>query len=415
MLIVLRNRAYRRLFTAQVLALLGTGLATVALGLLAYRLGGERAGAVLGTALAIKMCAYVLLAPMVTALAARLPRRAFLVSTDLLRAVVALALPWVDAVWQVYALIVVLQAASAAFTPTFQATIPTILPGEQDYTRALSLSRLAYELESLLSPVLAAVLLTVLSPGQLFLGTALGFLASALLVLGVALPGPVAEPGGAFERARRGLRVYLATPRLRALLALNLAAAAAGAMVLVNTVVLVRGELGMPDSAVALALAAYGAGSILAAVLIPLLLNRFSDRALMITGAAGLAGVLLATGLALALLDRDAWWAVLLMSWPALGFGGAAVQTPAGRLLRRSGQAADWPMLFAAQFTASHAAWLAAYLLAGLLGAVAGLPATLGALAALAGGGALLACRLWPPGARSFTRGPGRPAGERVR
>ena len=46
-------------------ALIGTGLLTVALGLLAYDLAGPRAGAVLGTAYAIKMIAYVGLAPVV--------------------------------------------------------------------------------------------------------------------------------------------------------------------------------------------------------------------------------------------------------------------------------------------------------------------------------------------------------------
>ena len=55
MLSVLNNRTYRHLFTAQVIALVGTGLTTVALGLLAYELAGADAGAVLGTALAIKM------------------------------------------------------------------------------------------------------------------------------------------------------------------------------------------------------------------------------------------------------------------------------------------------------------------------------------------------------------------------
>ncbi|WP_281277309.1 hypothetical protein [Hankyongella ginsenosidimutans] len=38
MLSVLANRTYRHLFLAQVIALIGTGLATVALGLLAYDL-----------------------------------------------------------------------------------------------------------------------------------------------------------------------------------------------------------------------------------------------------------------------------------------------------------------------------------------------------------------------------------------
>ena len=45
---VLKNRTYRHLFAAQVIALTGTGLLTVALGLLAFELAGERAGAVLG-------------------------------------------------------------------------------------------------------------------------------------------------------------------------------------------------------------------------------------------------------------------------------------------------------------------------------------------------------------------------------
>ena len=63
MLDVLRNRTYRHLFFAQVIALLGTGLATVALGLLAFDLAGANAGAVLGTALAIKMVAYIAVAP----------------------------------------------------------------------------------------------------------------------------------------------------------------------------------------------------------------------------------------------------------------------------------------------------------------------------------------------------------------
>ena len=125
MLSVLANRTYRHLFAAQVIALIGTGMMTVALGLLAFKIAGDKAGAVLGTALAIKMIAYVGVAPVVGGFANFLPRRAFLVSMDITRAAVALALPFVDQAWQVYLLIFILQSASAAFTPTFQATIPT--------------------------------------------------------------------------------------------------------------------------------------------------------------------------------------------------------------------------------------------------------------------------------------------------
>jgi hypothetical protein len=93
MIDVLANRTYRHLFAAQVIALAGTGLLTVALGLLAFDLAGERAGVVLGTALAIKMIAYVSVAPVVGGFADQLPRRAFLVGMDLLRAAIALLLP----------------------------------------------------------------------------------------------------------------------------------------------------------------------------------------------------------------------------------------------------------------------------------------------------------------------------------
>src|SRR5436190_13073090 len=123
MLAILRNHTYRRLFAAQVVALVGTGLATVALGLLAYDIAGADAGSVLGTALAIKMVAYVAIAPLVGAVADRVPRRTLMVAADLTRAGVASLLPIVDQVWQVYVLVFLLQSASAAFTPTFQAVI----------------------------------------------------------------------------------------------------------------------------------------------------------------------------------------------------------------------------------------------------------------------------------------------------
>src|SRR5215218_5467689 len=225
MLTVLRDRTYRHLFAAQIIALIGTGMMTVALGLLAFKIAGDHAGAVLGTALAIKMIAYVGVAPVVGGFANFLPRRAFLVSMDVTRAAVALALPFVDQVWQIYVLIFVLQSASAAFTPTFQATIPDVLPDEAEYTRALSLSRLAYDLESLASPAVAAALLTVMSFHWLFAGTALGFICSALLVVYVSLPRSRASKatGGIWRRTTWGARIYLRTPRLRGLLAVTLA------------------------------------------------------------------------------------------------------------------------------------------------------------------------------------------------
>lgn len=391
MLKVLSNRRFARLFAAQVIALLGTGLLTVALGLIAWDIARGQAGAVLGLIFTVKMIAYVFLSPVFAALVARAPRRAVLVGADLVRAAAALCLPFVDSIGAVLGLVFVLQCASATFTPAFQAVIPDILPDEADYTRALSLSRLAYDLESLVSPALAGLLLLVLSYSNLFVGTTLGFLASAALVLGTRLPDRGTGTERPFrERLLRGLRIYLATPRLRGLFCLNFAASWAGAFVLVNTVVVVRQSLGGDDAAVALALAAFGAGSMVCALGLPTLLTQSTDRMVMLVGAVSLAA---ACGAAAAL----TWsWQILLAWWCLTGAAYAAILTPAGRLLRRSAHPEDRPAVFAAQFALSHAGWLVAYPAMGWAGATLGLRPAL--VLAMVGAGAAVAAALalWP-------------------
>lgn len=298
----LQNQTYRRLFMAQVISLGGTGLSTVALALLAFELAGGDAGLVLGTALALKMVAYVGIAPVVGGLAHRLPRRQLLIGLDVARAGFVACLPFVTEIWQIYLLIFLLNACSAGFTPTFQATIPDVLPDEAQYTRALSLSRLAYDLENLLSPTIAAALLFVLAFDALFAVNAVAFLVSALLVFSIRLPSPKAHERehGLWHNTSFGIRAYLKTPRLRGLLALSLAVAMAGAMVIVNTVVYVRDRLGGSESDTALVLAAAGAGSMAVALLLPRLLDRLPDRPFMLGG-----GIILGAGLLLGLAEPN--------------------------------------------------------------------------------------------------------------
>lgn len=370
---------------------MGTGLATVALGLLAFDLAGAQAGAVLGTALAIKMAAYIGVAPVAAAFAEHLPRKAMLVTLDLVRAAVALMLPFVTEIWQVYVLIFVLQSASAAFTPTFQATIPDILPDEREYTRALSLSRLAYDLESVISPMLAALLLTVVSFHSLFAGTVVGFLVSAAMVGTVVLPLAARGPKRSiYERTTKGMRIFLRTPRLRGLLALNLTIAAASAMVIVNTVVLVQSKFALPQSSTAMALMAFGGGSMVVALMLPKLLERLDDRKAMLAG-----GAVLVAGLILGTFVSS--YPALILLWLVLGAGYSLAQTPSGRILRRSSSAQDRPALFAAQFALSHACWLITYPLAGWLGASVSLTASFIGLSLVAAVAWLVSKRIWRP------------------
>lgn len=399
----LRNPIYRKLFSAQVIALLGTGLTTIALGLLAFDLAEDDAGQVLGVALALKMASYVVVAPLVAAWAESRSRKNLLVGLDVVRALAVVSIAFVNQVWEVYLLIVVLSSASAGFTPAFQAVVPDVFEDVEKYTEALSLSRLAYEFEALLSPALAAALLGVLSYSGLFAANAAAFVCSAILVLTTAIPvagAGIAKSQRGFARVTSGIRQYLTVPRLRGLFALNLAAASASAMVVVNTVIYVKSDFSLDDSDVAWALGIVGAGSLLVAITLPWVLRRTTDRLLMIRG-----GLVLALGLVAATLIES--FAALLFVWAALGVGLALVQTPAGRLIQRSGNTESRPGLFAAQFSLSHFCWFVTYPVAGFAGAAFGLHITAMILAVLAGASTLLASTLW----RSATHLPAQPAG----
>ena len=396
----LADTRFARLFAAQVMALLGTGLLTIALALLAVDIAGARGGLVLGFALTLKMIAYVGLAPVANALFGGLPRRELLVALNLIRACVALILPFVTEIWQIYALIFVLQSASAAFTPTFQATIPDILPDEATYTRALSLSRLAQDTENLASPALAAALLTLMPATGLFFGTAAGMVGSAALVWLANPPRPAERRQGQHLAAHLFGHSGFILPRrgCAGLLALNMAAAAGGAMVIVNTAVIVDTLFARGKSDVALAMTAFGLGSVAAALALPRLLDHLPDRPVMLTGAAGLSATLIFGAVLLALapaFGAELWPGYLI--WMVLaGLFYSVILTPTGRLLRRSADAAERPALFAAQFALSHACWLIAYPLAGMLGVWAGMTTASVLLGLLAAGTALAARRLWP-------------------
>ncbi|WP_168914681.1 MFS transporter [Microcella flavibacter] len=386
MLSVLRDRRFAALFGSQVSSLVGTGVLTVALALLAVRLEGDEAGRILGIALTIRIAAYVLVSPIASALLAGRSSRGILLAADAARLLVAGGLVLATEAWHIYLAIVLLQSASAVFTPTYQAVIPEVLADERDYTAAQSLSRLAYDLESLLSPVIAALLVLVLPAQALFAVTAAGFLLSGV---GVLLSRIDITAGGSAEpfrgRLTRGLRLLARTPALRFLAVLDAATAAVYATVLVSTVVLLLdagvADASDPSAPLAVALVLFGAGSIVVALLLPRILTRIADRALMAAGAALAAAALAATA-ALAIADALSLLALGAL-WILLGAATSAISTPSARLIRRDAVEADRPAVFAARFSTSHAWYLLMYPTAGLVGAAAGPGAATAALAAL--------------------------------
>ena len=387
----LHHREFRKLFAAQVIALTGTGLSTVALTLLAYDMVGGNAAAVLGSALACKMLAYVFFAPVVGGLAHRFARKPFLITMDIIRAGLVLLMPFVTEVWQIYALVFTLNLFSAGFTPVFAATIPDLLTDEPTYTRALSLSRLAYDLENLLSPVIAGIALLSITYSGLFAANSFAFACSAALIVITTLPPreKFQRGGSVWQEISFGTVAYLKTPRLRGLFALYLGVAAASAMIIVNTIVYMKDSLGLTSTHVAFALAASGGGSMIAALSLPRLLNKVADRPVMLFG-----GGLMALGVALISTGPD--FIGVISTWFLIGIGWSLVQTPAGRVVTRSSRPTDRTAFFSAQFALSHAGWLVFYPIAGQLGARLGVETTALILAGAISLFTLIASRLWP-------------------
>lgn len=248
-------------------------------------------------------------------------------------------------------------------------------------------------MESLVSPVLAALALLLIDFDVLFVGTAVGFVASALLVLRATVPDARTAPtGGPSDRILSGVRLFARTPALRGVFAVNFAVAAAGSIVVVNTVNYVRDRLGGDESQVAWMLAASGGGTLLVALAVPRLLDRFTERRVMLTGATVLTAA--SAGAVLMAAADTPSWALTAVVWFASGAGSAMAITPTGKVLRAAAAPSDVAAVFAAQFSLSHLAWLVAYPIAGWGATRFGLVPAWALLAAIAAG-AILAPALW--------------------
>ena len=123
----LRNPLFARLYAAQTTSLLGDAFTWVALALLAFEVGGAKSATILAGALTLRVTAFVLLSPWAGILADRVDRRKLMAGADLGRMGVVGLMPWVNEVWQIYALMFLLNALTAFFTPAHQAALPQVI------------------------------------------------------------------------------------------------------------------------------------------------------------------------------------------------------------------------------------------------------------------------------------------------
>ena len=385
-----RNQDFRLLFGAQIISLLGSGVTTVGLALFAYQLtGGVSATAVIGNALTLRILAFLLFSQPAGVIADRVSRKKILIAADLARFALLALFPFITAVWQIYALIFAINAVTAFFTPTFESSIPEVVGGEQ-YVKALSLSRVATDVEAVAAPALAGLLVALFGLRWVFWFDAFTYLVSASLVALAAMPYikrslPPVSVRGFLTELTTGTRILLREPSLRQALTLSIAEATAGAAAIVATISYVRDVLDQGETTFAFVMAGVGLGSSLTAILLGRVTGRYETGAREPSILHGrrhkwASRALLAGGflLGLILLPDILKPPLVLFSllWFFNGAGQALIAIPSSTLLAEHTVAEERGRAYAAHFALTHLCWLASYPAIGHASAKWGSPAT---------------------------------------
>lgn len=174
---------------------------TVAIGVVAFRDGGVQA---LGLVAFVRLAPSVLLTPLGTSLADRIPRHRFLVWSCLIRATATAAAAAVFAEGgpnvAVYALAAIATVAFTTFRPAHSALLPALCKTPLELTSANVVRGLLDSLSVLLGPLAAALLLDLGSAAAVFAATAVLSLASGVLLLRLSYEAP---PRGRPQPLRR--------------------------------------------------------------------------------------------------------------------------------------------------------------------------------------------------------------------
>lgn len=362
----LKNPTFARLYTAQSISLLGDALTWLGLALLAVELAGDNAPAILATALTCRIVAFIVCAPFVGMIADKFDRKLILISTHLVRMLLVGLLPFVQTIWQLYAIVLVINVFHACFTPTYQASIP-IVTQPQEYAPAMALASVTYQTLSMIGPGLAGVMAGWLGTRTIFWLDSGSFLLAALVILSVRQPltvdissPEIAPQASYFSRLTIGTRLLFGDGLLRYALALQLVGAIIGGQVLVNTVSYVRSILQLGDREYGWAMMAFGVGMVIAALIVAKTQIYLARHWLMLGG-----GCLMVIAMFFA--DRSSFIGLILL-WLCVGIGKNAIDLPTQIAIGDRIPKHQQGQVYAAHFAWSHLWWGFAYPVAGWLG-----------------------------------------------
>ena len=383
----------RRFFAAHAQSCLGSGLAYVALPLLAYD-RFDSAWAVVAVLLPDLLPAIVL-GPLLGALVDRWGWRTCAVVADVVRCAAFAMLLLGDSLHMMIAGAALAGVGTALFAPAALAGVTQLAPGERR-PAAMGLFGALDDLGLTVGPALAALLLAVFPTDGLLALNAVSFALSALLIGGIRVGGSAAprlvRGPSLLAEARAGIRDVAGRPEVRALLSSSTAAVLCIGMTNVGEVILAREVLGIGGSGLAALMTAGGVGTVAGSLAARFKMPWQWRRAYQV-GLACMAFDLLACS------ALPSFW-LLLPVFVLGGFGNGFALVHDRLLLSAAAPESMHGRLFALQKTCTSAAFAISFLGAGALIALGGVQlAFLSAGIALVGVVAAVTPRLragWP-------------------
>jgi MFS transporter, NRE family, putaive nickel resistance protein len=362
----LYNPIFRQLYIAQTISLFGDALTWLGLALLAFELAGKSSPIVLAGALTLRVTAFTLLSPLAGVIADRFDRKPILIITHLGRMFLVCLLPFVNSIWQIYALVLGLNIFNAFFTPTYQATIP-LVTGKADYPQAIALSSTTYQILGVFGPGIAGVLALFIGARELFFWDGLSFIIAAMLI--ATLPGNLQvnatesterRVGSILSDIRAGTTRLWTDAPIRYGLTIQLVASIAGAQILVNTVGYVQGTLQQTAVQYGWVMMGFGLGATCGTMAIGIY-SQYRSKIVTIFGG----GVLITAAL---LCANDVGLVPLILLWSIAGFGQSIINLSMQTLVADRTPTNLQGRVYGAHFAWSHLWWAGAYPLAGWLG-----------------------------------------------
>jgi len=204
---VLRIDVMRRVWYAQVISLFGDFLALFAvIAVVSFTMHGTPRQ-IVGVQIAYMM-PIVVVGPLAGVFVDRWPLKPTLISSDLIRAVLALMLIPTTNVWQVYFVLAALSCVSAFFAPAQQVTIRTHVP-LTGLISANALMQIAFMGSRIIGPGAAGAVVSTFGPGVCYIIDVVSFLVSAALISSVAIRRPPATAAAVASSSSRIHQIWI--------------------------------------------------------------------------------------------------------------------------------------------------------------------------------------------------------------